>query len=498
MAGVPAMILTGELIQAFAGTYLSGRYDHAVASPPFHLEAWTLYASEVHSAGCVAPREHAKSTALTYAYIMAEVCFRTSRHVVLIGSTEDKAAEQLSNISEELQENSDIRRDFGIRAFESETKTEIIVVCDDGHRFRILARGAEQKIRGTIWDGGRPDLIVGDDVEDDEQVESVDRRRKFRNWFFRAAKPALSRHGRIRIHGTILHEDSLLSRLRKNGQWTMLFHQAHAGYSDFTQILWPEQWTEERLRAKQAEFEAEGDAEGYSQEYLNNPLDTKNAYFKKKQFKPMTEEDRLEQKLYYVGCDFAVSKADRANATAFVVGGKDVNGYIHHVDVRCGRWESVAEDKDETGWIDQLFDIKQEWNPEYFFVEDGVVWKAIWPIIRQQMLATENFLNFVPCLPRKDKGIRAGSMQARMKAGACRFDHETDWFGAYQDELLRFQPSKQAQTDDQVDGSAWLHVGLDNLGDVETADFDVADDLEMEEHAYQRQNRVGVSHVTGY
>lgn len=493
------MILTGELIQAFAGTYLSGRYDHAVASPPFHMEAWNLYADEdVQSAGTIAPREHAKTAALTFAFVTACVCFRKRRHVVIIGSTEDKAAELLSTISLELHENADLRRDFDIRNFVSDTKTEIIIECGDGHRFRILARGAEQKIRGTTWDGMRPDLILGDDMEEDEQVESADRRRKFRNWFFRAAKPALSKHGIMRVHGTILHEDSLLSRLRKNKAWKMLFYQAHRAYSDFSDVLWPEQWPADRLRARQQEFEDEGDAEGYSQEYLNNPLDTKSAYLKKEQFRKMDDTDRDEDKLYYVGCDFAVSKADFANKTAMVVAGKDVKGYIHHVDVRCGRWESVAESETEMGWIDHLFDIYRIWRPELFFVEKGTIWAALWPIIRQEMLRRDVFLNFVECLPRKDKAVRARSFQARMKAGICRFDMDQEWFGGYQDELLRFQPSKQAQADDQVDASAWLHIGLDNLNEVETADFLTDDPLEDEEYAYQQTMREGASRVTGY
>jgi hypothetical protein len=89
-------------------------------------------------------------------------------------------------------------------------------------------------------------------------------------------------------------------------------------------------------------------------------------------------------------------------------------------------------------------------------------------------------------------------MQARMKAGVCRFDTEADWFGAYMDEMLRFQPSKQAQEDDQVDGSAWLHIGLDSLGDIDQTDFESLDPLELEEHAYHHANRDGVSRVTGY
>jgi hypothetical protein len=48
---------------------------------------------------------------------------------------------------------------------------------NDGHRFRIIAKGAEQRIRGRLWKGKRPNLLVCDDMEDDEQVENADRRR---------------------------------------------------------------------------------------------------------------------------------------------------------------------------------------------------------------------------------------------------------------------------------------------------------------------------------
>ena len=257
--------LTSALIEAFAGTFLSPRYDDPRPTPVFHRQAWELYASAEKQAGVIAPRDHAKSTGLTFDYILAEVLFRTSNYVILIGSTEDKAAEQLSNISEELESNDDLRAEFGVVKFESQTKTEVIVCCDDGHRFRILARGAEQKIRGAMWKGKRPNLIVCDDMEDDEQVENKERRAKFRRWFFRAAKQALSKSGKIRVHGTVLHEDSLLARLRKNKMWKFLFFKAHESYNDFSGILWPERWTAQELRNRQIEFEEDGDSGGYSQ-----------------------------------------------------------------------------------------------------------------------------------------------------------------------------------------------------------------------------------------
>lgn len=501
--------LTGALIEAFAGTFLSARYDNPMPTPQFHREVWDLYASDYASCGAVAPRDHAKSTAFTFDFIMASVCFRVSDYVILIGSTEDKAAEQLSNISEELHENKDLREEFGIVDFETDQKTEIIVICDDGHRFRILARGAEQKIRGAMWKGKRPNLIVCDDMEDDEQVESVERRKKFRKWFFRAAKQSLSKSGRIRIHGTILHEDSLLMRLNKNSMWQFKFYKAHQSYDDFSNILWPQRWTEQQLRDKQREFEDDGDASGYAQEFLNDPADRSDSYLKDSQFRHMDEDDKLAEKLYYAGCDFAVSKADHANRTSFTVGGRDLTGLTHIVDEEVDRWDPLE-------WIAEMFFIQQRWNIQLWFAEGGVIWNAVSPLIYQEMMGDTRsppmrelfgkkdiYLNFEVLNPVKDKGVRARSLQKRMKAGTMRFDTSAEWFSGYKEELLKFTGVAQARLDDQLDSTATLCIGLDKLPAMSEEDFDGAEvieeeDWEDEERQYYRTVGGGQSRVTGY
>lgn len=481
--------LTAELIEAFAGTFLSPRYDNAKPTPQFHREGWKLYASSIKQAGACAPRGHAKTTAFTFDYILAEVSFRVSDYVILIGSTEDKAAEILSNISEELHSNTDLRREFGITGFETETKTDVISICDDGHRFRILARGAEQKIRGAMWNGKRPNLIVCDDMEDDEQVENKDRRSKFRRWFFRAAKQSLSKSGKIRVHGTILHDDSLLARLRKNKAWTFLFYKAHRAYNDFSDILWPAQWNEDALRAIRTEFEEDGDSGGYSQEYLNEPRDNADAYLKKEQFLPMRPEDFEKQKIYYAGADFAVSKADAANRTSFTAGGVDVDNVTHIEGQVVGRWNTLE-------WVDEMFDFYTRWEPEFFFVEDGVIWKAVYPIILTEMQRRDQFINFVPMTPVKDKGVRGRALQKRMKAGAVRYNKETSWYPGYEDELLKFTGTAQATLDDQFDSTATLMLGIERRPDIDEEDF-----IEPEEEeilSYNRRLRGHHDTCTGY
>ena len=101
--------LTADLIEAFAGTFLSPRYDQPVATPDFHRTGWKAYASDYPEIEQAAPREHAKSTGFTFDYGLAEVLFRRSSYVILIGSTEGNAAEQLSNITEEVRGNDDLR-----------------------------------------------------------------------------------------------------------------------------------------------------------------------------------------------------------------------------------------------------------------------------------------------------------------------------------------------------------------------------------------------------
>ena len=459
-----AVKLNARLIESFAGTFLSGRYDDAKPTPDFHRKAWQLYCSDAKQAGVVAPRGHAKSTALTYDYILAEVLFRTAHYVILIGSTEDKAAEQLSNLSEEIETNDDLRREFGVMGFETQQKTEIIVKFDDGSRFRILARGAEQKIRGAMWNGARPDLIVCDDMEDDEQVENKDRRSKFRRWFFRAAKQALSRRGRIRVHGTILHEDSLLSRLMKNKMWQFQFYKAHNSYSDFDGLLWPDQWSAAALRDVQIEFEEDGDSGGYSQEFLNTPLDNNEAFLKKENFLPMSDKDYESEKLYIAGADWAISKADSANRTSFTVGGKDLDNIVHIVGESVGRWDSSQI-------IEELFDFYQAWRPVAWYVENGQIWLSLKPFILKEMQRRDIWINFVERQPIKDKKSRASSLQKRHKNRGMRFDKQATWYPGYEAELLTFTGITDAVLDDQLDSTALVSIGFDEWAEVDEEDF---------------------------
>jgi predicted phage terminase large subunit-like protein len=490
------MQLTAELLEAFAGMFLSPRYDSPQPTPPFHRECWERYCSDHPQCATAAPRNHAKSTGLTHVFILGNALFRVEPYIILVGSTEDMAIEHLGDIATELRENEELISYFGINRWVTEQKTDIIVEMHDGYQFRIIARGAEQRIRGRKWRGRRPGLIVADDIEEDEMCENADRRRKFRNWFFRACKQALRDGGRLRVHGTILHEDSLLNRLMKDSTWNSKLYGAHKGFDDFSGILWPEKYSEKRLRLIRQEFINQGDSAGYAKEYLNDPFDNDDAYLRKADFLPMRAEEveafQERELLYYVGCDFAVSKSDLANRSSFTVGGLSETNVLYIGDQYVGRFDTLE-------WIEVMFDIEARYHPQIIFVEDGVIWKSVAPMLYKEMQKRDIWLNCLPIMPTRDKATRGRPFQKRMRAGGIRFDTQADWYAGYEAELLRFTGRGEAIADDQFDSTAILVKGLESMPELQESDMrPEPDEDELEALAYRHQIGGGQNATTGY
>lgn len=484
--GVP---FNAKLIESFSALFLSPMYDNPAPTAPFHRECWDLYCSPELLVGVAAPRGHAKSTALTHTYGLASALFRFESHIMVASATEELAMAHLMDIAKELRENDDLRAEFGISHFVVDSKGEIVVACTDKYEFRFIARGAGQKLRGMKWHGRRPGLILCDDMEEDEQVENPDRRRKFRRWVMRALLPMGRKGCKIRWHGTILHEDAMLARIMKDSAWTTRRYKAHASFDDFTQILWPEYYTAGALRAIRQRYINQGDAGGYSQEYLNDPLDNEDAYLKKDWLLPMREVDYESPKLMAAAADFAISKATAANRTSLTAGGRDTENTISVTGQEVGRWDSEEI-------ITEIFAFAARWQPDFFFVEDGQIWKALWPMIRKEMQRRGRFINFVPITPTRDKAARGRPFQARCKAGAMRFDKQAEWYPPYEEEVLRFTEHAEATLDDQFDSTALLVAGFETLADVEPEDFDSEEEVDM-----RRQDprlHQGRSQTTGY
>jgi len=496
-------LLTSEIVNGFVGSLLQHKFDRATATPSCHKEWWELCCTNHEYIALAAPRGHAKSTSITFAWLLAAVLFREHQFVILVSDTETQATMFLGDIKQELIENEDLVALFGIKKFVKLAETDIIVELTDGYRFRIMAKGSEQKLRGLKWANKRPDLILCDDLENDEITNNSERRIKFRRWFYGALLPSKSSGGKVVIVGTILHLDSLLERImpqvtsdstvydglreystNTRAMWKAVKYKAHN--EDYSKILWEDRFSEEKLKAIKQGYLDQGMPDMYSQEYLNYPVDESNAYFRRDDFLPLTDEDRKQNLVYYAAVDFAVSTRDRSDFTVIAIVGSDPSGILHVIDIRRGRWDAEQI-------VGEMFSVQQRYSPELYIVEQGTIHNSIRPFLDREMRKRNIYLNLYPVVPTKDKLTRARSLQARLRAGGVHFDKDASWYIALEDEMVRFPKDRH---DDQVDALSWIGLTLDVLAEAPTPEEQAEDEYEEEYGGFHQYS--GQSLITGY
>ena len=502
------MALTADVVEGFATSLLAKKYDGQSQTPQCHREWWKFACSDHPLVAIAAPRMHAKSTSISFAYLLAALLFRERSFALIVAETETQATLFLGDIKAELRDNEDLIHLFGVKSFIKDTETDVVVEFEDGTQFKVMTRGAEQRVRGLKWGSKRPDLIVVDDLEGDEQVLNKERREKLRRWFEGALLPCRSKHGIVRMVGTILHMDSLLNRLmpedsnpntiktplynydkRKNTPWKSVRYRAHN--EDFSELLWPERYDAKYFKDIKQRLTEQGIPDVYSQEYLNYPIDESTAFFRRQDFSEIPDFVLDEIKMgkrklnYYAAVDFAVSTAERSDYTVIAVAGVDDNGKMYVVDIRRGRWDTLDI-------LEEMFAVQKRYDPQIFAVERGAIEKSIGPILRNEMMKRNSYLALKQLTPTKDKQARARGTQARVRAGGVLFNKQAEWYPDLEDEMCRFP---RARHDDQVDALSW--VGL-VINDVSVA----SSPEEMEEEEYEEARRThsddGRCGTTGY
>jgi len=205
-----------------------------------------------------APRGHAKSTIVSTAYVLWCICYELERYILIVSDTSSQANDQLEHVKRELESNLLLQMDFpdvcetpGVRPGPPRWRQDEIVTRND---VRVQAFGATKKIRGRRYKQHRPSLIVVDDLENEEQTASQDRREKLRNWFEKSLLKSGDELTNVVVVGTVMHYDALLATLvddRKSPRWTGRVYRAVLKWSDRTD-LW-ETWEAIYTRREESE-----------------------------------------------------------------------------------------------------------------------------------------------------------------------------------------------------------------------------------------------------
>lgn len=321
-----------------------------------------------------APRGNAKSTITSFALIIWCAVYKKKHYIIIVSDTSGQADDFLQNIKNEFEDNELLINDFGSLEGLVWTNSDIILAND----VRIQALGAGKKVRGRRYKQWRPDLIIGDDLENDENVQSPDQRRKMEDWHNKALSKAGDERTDKIIIGTILHYDSLLSKLLKNpiykskkyqsvikwsasslwDEWERIITnlenndrliEAKAFFISHqeemlagTQVLWP---TKESYYNLMVQRIADGPA-AFSSEKQNEPLSDDDRRFHPDWFQYYEDSDLLGKRLFVVAwVDPSMGKAG-GDYSGIVVLAEDENmqAYVLEGDLQRRHPDLIISD----------------------------------------------------------------------------------------------------------------------------------------------------------
>lgn len=260
------------------------RNHKRLPTPPFHLE---LMQAVIHNdrLAVAAPRGSSKSTVLAFMKPFHDICFKRRKFILIISNTFKKAAMSLDTIKSEIRDNQMLKQIHPGMVIEKDAEGDSEIRHPDGFSTKILCKGVDQlgSARGIKFGAYRPDLVIGDDMEDDELVRSPERRLQLKSDFDDVITPIGDKDTQIVIIGTILHDDSLLSQLISRDHYPeykkMLYE---ARYEDEGQLvsIWPEKWSVEDLNKMEKDKPTV-----FAKEMQNDPVSGRNAKFKREDFR---------------------------------------------------------------------------------------------------------------------------------------------------------------------------------------------------------------------
>lgn len=263
-------------------------------------------------------RELAKS-----ARSMMEICKLAltgkTHNVLVVSNSHDNAEQLLLPFKAFFEANNRVTNDYGKQATFGQW-TDGKFVIKKGCSFRAIGWG--ESPRGTRNNEHRPDLILIDDIDTDEECRNEETMKKKIAWIEQALIPTRSISGNLRVlvNGNIIHDNCAVKYLGEKlaDKFEIVNIRDAAGKS-----TWPGKNSEEQIDRVLSTISYES----AQKEYFNNPMDGSDTFRDLKTGRvPLLRSCRM---LIYA--DPATSNKDRSDASYKAVGLLAMKGDTYYV-----------------------------------------------------------------------------------------------------------------------------------------------------------------------
>lgn len=468
-----------ELQSILTDCYLSTRITARTLFPDrFNLPFYTIHDPlfavlddpTIRMFAITAPRGFGKTSIINLAYPSKKILFNEKKFIVPISNSATQALIQSENLKRELMTNNIIRKIFGPMKSEMpfDAFTKDMWVTSGGTM--IFPRGSGQQVRGILYGDNRPDLILGDDLEDSQGVKSEDQRKKMKEWWYGDVMGAVARNRNdwtIGVMGTILHEDSLLANLMEDPNWVHLNIEL---CNDNYESLWPDFITTEEIQRQAATYRSQGMLDVFFREFRNLPISTEDATFTQRYFKYYDESrdmNKSESIENVVIVDPAKTVKKHSNYSSIV--GVGINLAANRIYFR----DCVAEMMHPDRIYAEAFRMLDRINAKVLAVKTNSLNEFITYPLKNEMIRQNINAELVEVPERSKKEDRIAALVPFYRKGLI--FHNRAISGGLEAQLLSFPRSKR---DDIMDafadivylleqGERYFHAQSMNISDTE-------------------------------
>lgn len=393
-----------------------------------------------HQINISAPRGEAKSTLVTQALTLYCVCRSLKHFIPIVMDSSDQATTMLEAVKVELESNPRLTMDFPQATDAGRVWNAGVILT--ANNIKIQAFGSGKKMRGIRHGAYRPDLVILDDIENDENVSNPKQRDKLESWLKKTVMPLGPPDGSLDIVylNTLLHYDSVANRVHKNPLWLSVKFKAIMQWPDrmdlwqrFEEIFLNEgeakadsyyaehkalmdkgavvSWPSMRPLLKLMKLRA-ADHHAFDCEYQNDPSNQDEAYFPKLEFWVQPSRDWV----FYGTCDPSLGKNNKGrDPCAILVGGYDrVSGILDVVEAQVARMVPMLQ-------IQRIIDLQREYKCLVWGVESV----QFQEFFRQQLITESGKQHMtVPAralIPHTDKELRIQSLSPYVASARIRF-----------------------------------------------------------------------------
>lgn len=446
-----------------------------------------INAREGSHTAVAAPRGHAKSTNLTFKDALHATVYAYKHYVILLSDTRDQAVGFLEAIKEELEENEALREDFGDLRGDSWREDAIVTKTD----IKLQAKSAGQKMRGLKYKNWRPDLIVLDDIENDENVRTPEQRQKLLNWFDKAVSKCGDDYTDFVYIGTVLHYDSLLIRVMKRAAYRSVKYQAVLSFSNSplwdeweviltgldnpgraedalaffqaheeemlagTKVLWPEKLSYYQLMFMRVD---EGEA-AFNSEEQNEPINPDDCLFNEEwfdEYNPHELDFSSPEFAFYGFVDPSLGKSKKSDYSAIqTLALHKPTGYMYDVDSDIERRHPdaiIGDVLEKAVWLKKTYGKK--------YVKFGCEVNQFQWFLKEQLAKASAkrkiYLPLVEVTQTADKTLRIQTLQPDVKNKYIKFNPRSK---RLREQLKYFPMADHDDGPDALEGCRTLAAG---------------------------------------